>query len=466
MPAAVAAGHPATAETGRAILAAGGSAADAAVAAALTSCVAETVMTGLGGGGFATYLEPTSGSVHCLDFFTAVPGLGATRAAAPLTHVDVRFGGVPLDFSVGAPSVAVPGVPAGLATLHRRWGRLPWPEVIRPAAELAGTGVPLPEAHARTLVDMRHVMLPGDGGAAYAPGGRLLGAGETLRHPGLAEAFRLLAEEGPAAFYRGELGQLAVQAVADGGGLLGLADLAAYRVEEVRVDSADFAGARVHGRVDLLRTVATFAALPPDLPGLDTGARALALAGVLGGAPDGLGDTTSVSVVDADGGACVVTTSLGVGAGVWVPGYGIHLNSMLGEGELFSDGHRPGDRMASMMCPLVVTTSVDGAADVPVLAVGAAGASRIRSALLQVVTGVLVDGRAPADAIMAPRLHVAGRMAHVEPGVPEEATAALHAAGYEVTRWPTLAHYFGGVSAVGLGGAGADPRRGGAVAAP
>lgn len=446
------------------MLAAGGSAADAAVAATLTSCVAETVMTGLGGGGFASYLDPASGTVHCLDFFTAVPGLSATRAAAPLTHVDVRFGGVPLDFSIGAPSVAVPGVPAGLAALHRRWGRLPWPEVVRPAAELAERGVPLPQAHARTLVDMRHVMLRGDGSVAYAPGGRLLIAGDVLRHPGLAEALRLLATAGPAAFYTGELGRRAVQVVADGGGLLGLDDLAAYRVEEVPVVSAGFAGSRVQGRVDLLDTVATFAALPPELPDLDTGARALALAGVLGGAPDGPGDTTSVSVVAADGGACVVTTSLGVGAGVWVPGYGIHLNSMLGEGELFSHRHQPGDRMASMMCPLVATTAVDGAADVPVLAVGAAGASRIRSALLQVVIGVLVDRLPPAAAIMAPRLHVAGGVAHVEPGVPAEATAALQGAGYQVTRWPTLAHYFGGVSAVGLGGAGGDPRRGGAVA--
>src|SRR5438132_2709314 len=92
MQAGVAAGHPATTVAGVEILAGGGSAADAAVAASLASCVAETVMTGLLGGGHAIYFHAASGSVRNLDCFVAVPGLGAEPREAQLLHLDVPFG--------------------------------------------------------------------------------------------------------------------------------------------------------------------------------------------------------------------------------------------------------------------------------------------------------------------------------------------------------------------------------------
>jgi gamma-glutamyltranspeptidase/glutathione hydrolase len=88
----VAAGHPATADAGAEILAEGGSAADAAVAAALASCVAETVMTGLLGGGHAIYFGAASGRARNLDFFCAVPGLGAPTRESELVHLKVPFG--------------------------------------------------------------------------------------------------------------------------------------------------------------------------------------------------------------------------------------------------------------------------------------------------------------------------------------------------------------------------------------
>src|SRR3982751_5425817 len=88
----LAAGHPATVEAGIEILAAGGTAADAAVAAALASCVAETVMTGLLGGGHAIYFDAASGRARNLDCFVAVPDLGAEPRVADLVHLDVPFG--------------------------------------------------------------------------------------------------------------------------------------------------------------------------------------------------------------------------------------------------------------------------------------------------------------------------------------------------------------------------------------
>src|SRR2546421_4234779 len=89
---AVAAGHPATADAGAEILEDGGSAADAAVAACLASCVAETVMTGLLGGGHAIYLDGATGRVRNLDCFVTVPGVGAERRDVQLLELQVPFG--------------------------------------------------------------------------------------------------------------------------------------------------------------------------------------------------------------------------------------------------------------------------------------------------------------------------------------------------------------------------------------
>src|SRR3954471_9566966 len=193
----VAASHPATAQAGLEVLRSGGTAADAAVAAVLTCCVAETIYTGLGGGGFATYFEASTGQVTCLDFFVAVPGTDGDRQPGPMVAVDVYFGGMPQVYSIGGASVAVPGVPMGLGEVHRRWGRLPWAEVVAPATELAATGVVLPAAQARTLISCAPALAYGEGASCYTPGGKLLVGGDLLFHPGLATAMEGLATEGP-----------------------------------------------------------------------------------------------------------------------------------------------------------------------------------------------------------------------------------------------------------------------------
>jgi gamma-glutamyltranspeptidase / glutathione hydrolase len=108
---AVAAGHPATATAGAAILAAGGNAADAAVAAALVSCVAETVMTGLLGGAHAIYHDAASATTRNLDCFVSVP---SGEGGAPLQSLQVPFGDELVHYAIGASSCAVPGLPAGL----------------------------------------------------------------------------------------------------------------------------------------------------------------------------------------------------------------------------------------------------------------------------------------------------------------------------------------------------------------
>ncbi|WP_433724750.1 gamma-glutamyltransferase [Actinoplanes sp. CA-051413] len=454
----VAASHPATAEAGLRVLRAGGTAADAAVAAVLATCVAETVYTGLGGGGFATYFDAATGSVTCLDFFVSVPGTDGDRVAGPMLAVDVFFGGVPQVYSIGGASVAVPGVPVGCGEVHRRWGRLPWAELVAPALELARAGVPLPAAHSRTLESCAPALAHGEGAAIYAPQGKLLQGGDLLFHPGLATAMAVLAAEGPGLFHTGSYAPLLVETVRAAGGALGPRDLADYRVLETPVDRATLAGHQVRARHDLNRTVDTIAALPPDLAVLPRPARAVAVAAALRDrGRQKIGDTTNVSVVDRDGNACVITTTMGLGAAVWLPGLGVNLNSMLGEGELITEDLGPGVRMSSNMCPLVVIDD-EGALAV---AAGSAGASRIRTALVDTLLGVLVDGVDMPTAIARPRFHVVDDTVHAEPGYPRDELAALAGAGWRINEWPELNHYFGGVTAVGVGGAAGDPRRDG-----
>jgi gamma-glutamyltranspeptidase/glutathione hydrolase len=126
----VAAGHPATAAAGVEILAEGGSAADAAVAAGLAACVAETVMTGLLGGGHAIHYDAASGTARNLDCFCAMPGLGADPSEPELVHLEVPFGVEVVHYAIGPASCAVPGVPAGLGALWEAHGRLPWPRLV------------------------------------------------------------------------------------------------------------------------------------------------------------------------------------------------------------------------------------------------------------------------------------------------------------------------------------------------
>ena len=97
------------------------------------------------------------------------------------------------------------------------------------------------------------------------------------------------------------------------------------------------------------------------------------------------------------------------------------------------------------------------------LAAGAAGGTRLRSALLQVVAGVLDEGLDPQAAVDRSRLHPVGSAVQLEPGFAVETLSALEAAGFEARVWPAQHHYFGGVSVVMPTGAGADPRRSGDV---
>ena len=456
MQAAVAGGHPATVAAGIEILEDGGNAADAAVAASLASCVSETVMTGLLGGGHAVYFEAASGRVRNLDCFVAVPGLGDEPRDAELLHLDVPFGAELVHYAVGPASCGVPGLPAGLEALSREHGRLPWRRLVEPAVRLAREGVDFPPAHAACLAMLAPVMTMNEGAAIYAPGGELLRAGDRLEQPGLVEALDALADDA-AAVYRGAIAAGLLALSAERGGLLTRADFDAYEPHWNDPVEVGYTGGRLVTRGGLSAIPETVPRLP-RLYGLGETERVLALLDAFGTPTDLQGDTTNVSVVDRDGNSCAFTSSLGLGSGDFIPGLDLHLNSMLGEADLLRGRLEPGSRMESMMAPLL---AFDG--DGLSLAGGAAGGTRLRTALLSVVAGILDEGLAAETAVERARLHAAPEVVNAEPGVDEAALDELEARGLRVRRWPARHHYFGGVSVVSRAGAAGDPRRSGAA---
>ena len=452
--AAVAAGHPATVEAGIEILAEGGSAADAAVAASLASCVAETVMTGLLGGGHAIYFDSATGTARNLDCFVAVPGLGGERRDAQLLELEIPFGTELVHYAIGIASCGVPGLPAALGALHEEFGRLPWSRLVEPALRFAGEGVDFPAAHASCLAMLAPVMTMNEGARIYSPAGALLQPGGRLEQPGLVRALELVGEEGPRSAYDGTLAAALLELMDERGGLVTREDLRRYEASWREPVEVRYAETRFLTREGLSGVPATISNLP-RLRGLSPAERAVTIARTLEGSGAN-GHTTNVTVVDADGSACVLTTSLGLGSGDFLPGLDLHLNSMLGETDLIRGRMEPGERMGSMMAP---SLALD--AEGLVLAAGAAGGTRLRGALLQVVAGILDEGLGPRAAVARPRLHPAARVVHLEPGFEPEASAALKEAGYEVRAWPAQHHFFGGVSVAGRAGSAGDPRRSG-----
>jgi gamma-glutamyltranspeptidase / glutathione hydrolase len=486
----VAAGHPLTAEAGARILREGGNAVDAAVAAVLASWVAEPLLSGPGAGGYMI-VAGAGEEPLLLDFFVEAPGRGADPAGrAELVPAEVSFGDVLQVFNIGAASCGIPGLPAGLAAALERWGSGDAAALAAPAAALAREGVPLNEAQAYIFEILEPILAStAESRAAFAPGGRALREGDMFRSPDLAQTIERFGADGAAPFYTGDLGAAVVDWVTPRGGQLTHQDLAAYEAiarEPVRAayrgreiltnppPSAGgtllaFAMALLDARTEGPPSAVEMADVMEEVQGLRT-PEFLAGLPELGFADrflaSRLGSTTHIAAMDADGRACSVTCTNGEGSGLVVPGTGIHVNNVLGEEDLNPVGfftYPPGRRLPSMMAPTVVLAP-DGEVE---LALGSAGSNRIRSAILQVIVGVVDRGLAAHDAVLAPRLHFEDGVVYVEPGIDVD---GLRAAGREVVAFRAPNLFFGGAQAVErdragvLTGAG-DPRRGGAAVA-
>lgn len=522
---AIAAGHQRTALAGARMLAEGGNAVDAAVAAVFAACTCEPTLTGPGGAGFAT-VRLADGSDFVLDFFAAVPGKARTvdTATGPVP-VDVLFGSTTQTFHVGPQSCAVPGLVKGTLELHERFGRLPRRTVLEPGIELARTGLDLePEqAYCHSLLE-NIVTRRSAGREVFAPEGEFLGAGAHFAQPRLADMLEVLAQEGADCFYTGDIGAEIVRWADEHGGLITREDLADYVVRELRPGRSSYRGlqflsvpppssggalvayalrildeARQEGPIDadepagaelLVRAMQAANSvrgaefdrylygdglvewlLSDDVVGrgLAVARNGLAAAGDHPGSR--LGSTTHASVIDAEGNAVAITTSTGCGSGEFVSDTGIHLNNMLGEEDLVPVEHQlvPGDRLTSMMAPSLLLR--DGS---PLLATGSAGSNRLRSAIVQTLVRVVesryVGGGSLQERLRATvgasRLHPESGLLHVEPGIDAAVLEHLHSIGHKLNQWPARNMYFGGVNMVAVDADGSfaaagDPRRGG-----
>jgi gamma-glutamyltranspeptidase/glutathione hydrolase len=388
--AAIASAHPLATEAGFEILRAGGNAFDAAVAVAAALGVVEPQNSGLGGGGFFL-LHRTDGFEIMLDARERAP-LAATRDMYLDAHGEI----VPRASLDGPLAAGIPGTPALLAHVAKRYGRLPLAKSLAPAIRFARDGFTL-DAPLRGAIEARRTVLTDSPAAAavFLDDGFVPQAGATLRQPELAASLQRLAQRGHDGFYRGPIAKSLVRGVRAAGGIWTVRDLRVYRVIERPPIRGEFHGMRVTGAalpssggillVQMLKLLEPF-----DLDSLSPADRTARLAGAMRlayrdrarylGDPDfvavnvsrllskpyiealrkelvapaasgspspGVGQpgekqqrqTTHFSVLDREGNYCAVTLSLNTGLGsAFMPaGTGVLLNN-----EMDDFASRPG----------------------------------------------------------------------------------------------------------------------------
>jgi gamma-glutamyltranspeptidase/glutathione hydrolase len=535
--------QPLATAAGASILERGGNAADAAVAAALVLAVVYPQAGNLGGGGFAVWVahDPAE-EPQCLDFRETAPA--ALRAEMFLDEEGRR---VPERSLMTGLGVGVPGSPSGLFLLHERYGRLPLEVVAAPAIALAERGFRVDRWLAQELAE-EHAKLARHSGARalFLQDGAPLSEGAILRQADLARTLTRFVDEGPAAFYEGEVAEKLVLAVRSAQGVLGLSDLAAYRAqwreplrgwfrgleivtapppssggvallqilslldgfpldeERVRVrsenaaDPVGLSGRALHWWVESMRLafadraehlgdpqyhpVPVAALLSPErINALRVGIGELAnprVRALPAGAPEGT-QTTHLSVLDVEGNAVSLSTTLNTsfGSGIVAHGTGVLLNCQIDDFAIVAgspneyglvgsraNALRPGKRPLSSMTPVVVR---DGGQAVKYV-LGSPGGPRIITSVLAVLLRTVVYGQDLETAVAAPRIHQqwSPSVTRIEPGWDELLMQSLKNKGHvlELEQEP-----WGRVQAleVEIGGdpvGVSDPRGGGSAA--
>ena len=496
--------HPLAALAGVRMLDAGGTAADACVAMAAVMAVVSPMMTGPGGDAFLLYREAATGRVRALE--------GAGRAGRAATVAAVRARGHDDMPARGGEPITVPGAVALWADAAHELGRLGLAALLAPAREIAERGYPVAPVSAR-MWRAEEATLRGDAAAAAAflPGGRAPRQGEVVRLPDLARTLGLVADEGPRAFYEGEIAERIIAATQAAGGFLALEDLAAHRSSWVEPISADYRGLEVLelpppttgiAALMILRALARedMEALPPlsaerihleveakrhafaalhahvgdpdfvDVPVAELLAGAASAAAERAPAGRGSGDTTYLCAIDAEGNGCSLINSLykSFGSGVVAPGTGVCMHD---RGFGFSLDPRspsvlePGKRPLHTIIPALVTR--DGA----LWAVyGNMGGFMQPQGHAQVLVNLHDHGMTPQEAVDHPRHYHDAGVLLVEGRVPATEIAKLRRWGHDVVVGPAYAERTGGAQVVrlhtdGVRAAGSDPRKDGCALA-
>jgi len=519
----VAADHRLASEAGAEVLSQGGNAVDAAVAAALSAGVVQPAGSGLGGGGFA--VGRLDGQSFVLDFREVAPA-----GLEPSAYRDASGDVVGERSRIGGLAVGVPGEPLGLATLVQRYGNLSLRDVARPAIRQAARGAPVGAHLARSLQRTSFESIT----SRFQVAGRLARQGDVVKRPELARTLRRWSRTEGRVLHGGD-GAEAVVATVQPDSPMTVADLTGYAPKEREPMIGRFRGYTIvtmpppsSGGIALLQVLAALEDVDleelgfnssayvhrlveamkhafadrahhlgdPDFVDVPT-ARLLSegrIAGIVDAfdpdrtfppevygsplAPPSDGGTQHISVVDADGAAVALTTTinLGFGSGLVVDGFGVILNNEMDDFSLApgvpnafglvgseANAVAPGKRPLSSITPTLV---LDDEGRV-VLAVGASGGSTIISGTIQVLLAVLEFGLDPQAAVSAPRVHhqwLPDKL-WMEPGFPRDVLDAVEERGHEIV----VRRGFTAVQAVavtddGVQG-GSDPRKHGWPAA-
>ncbi|MBI3822208.1 MAG: gamma-glutamyltransferase [Planctomycetes bacterium] len=223
------------AEAGLAILKQGGNAVDAAVATAFAMAVTHPAAGNIGGGGFML-VHPAKGDPTVIDYRETAP--------AAATKTMFKKGDSPYSHRV----VGVPGAVRGMALAHQKFGKLPWKTLVMPAVELAEKGYILDKHHASSLnANLHPKSRPEFLRAFRKPDGTTWKSGDRHVQPDLAKTLRLIAEDGPDAFYTGKIADLIVAEMKAGDGLITKEDLAAYKAIQRKPIVGSYRGYDVYG---------------------------------------------------------------------------------------------------------------------------------------------------------------------------------------------------------------------------
>ncbi|MBA3464063.1 MAG: gamma-glutamyltransferase [Deltaproteobacteria bacterium] len=512
-------------KVGKDILAAGGNAVDAAIATAFALAVVHPTAGNLGGGGFAL-VRVATGKFVALDFRETAPA-----AATADMYLD-KDGKPTKDSLRGHRASGVPGSPAGLWALHQKMGKKPWKELVEPAIRLARDGFTIDEHTGKAILQRAKDLLENPKTAEiWVPGRVPRAVGSTVAIPQLAVALERIRDSGADGFYKGETAKAIADEMKAGGGLITLEDLAKYEAvwrEPLRVTYRGHSMASMpppsSGGIVLAMTAGMLNAT--DLGKLpwheadhihllaEVWRRAFAARNELLGDPAYVKDmpierlmskayldklaasitpkasassdiaaliegdhTTNLSVVDGQGMAVALTTTLNTAWGSRVTVHGFLMNNEMddfsvkpGSPNVFglvqgtANKIEPGKRMLSSMSPTIIENDKGEL----VMVVGAQGGPRIITAVWQTISNVLDFKKPVAAAVALPRVHqqhLPDKLFVEDDSVTKETDDKLKALGYATDY--TQGTRFGAANAIvrtatGWEGA-ADPRGGGAA---
>ncbi|MCW5981325.1 MAG: gamma-glutamyltransferase [Bryobacteraceae bacterium] len=501
------------------ILARGGSAMDAAIAANAALAAVEPMMNGIGGDLFAIYRDANTGTV------TGINASGWAPKAMDIGTVRARgHEQMPQD---GIWSVTVPGCVDGWEKLHKRHGRLPWADLFRPAIYYAEHGFPVTE-WIQSAWSSSVEKLQADPGARslFLIDGRAPKVGEVFRNPGLAKALRLIAEQGAGAYYRGPISEAILRTSKRLGGVLESSDLVDFDSEWVEPVSIDYRGWTVYelppngqgmaalemlnimeryplerfgadsseafhvkieaqklAYADLERHLADprFAKVPVEeltskayaarrAESLDMG-RAQCRSSA-GNPLESSGDTIYLTVVDRDGNIASLIQSiyLAFGSGVTVDDYGFHLHN---RGGLFVLDENHPNALAPRKRPFHTIIPGLMEKDGVHIGFGIMGGLNQAQAHAQFVSNVVDHGMNIQEALEAPRftkLNFGGCDVMIESRLPERTLEDLRKRGHQLEMQGDFAAPMGGGQAVmwdsrtGVKYGASSPRKDGAAA--